>query len=106
MSSQLLINEFLTKQNISLIWEVVMDDVLQNKSQEVIIKINHIFNENLKGFFENEKHKCRNLMELNKKYISLIINYVHGTFTQKQEQQNKPQQTQQNPQPTAHATPD
>jgi len=43
MSSQILINDFLTKQNVSLIWEVIMDDVLKNKSQEVILKINNIF---------------------------------------------------------------
>ena len=53
-----------------------MDDVLKNKPQEVILKINNIFNANLKGFFDNEKQKSRNVMELNKKYISLIINYI------------------------------
>lgn len=82
------VNEFLTNQNVSLIWEVIMDDVLKHKQQEVIIKINNIFNANLKGFFENEKHKSRNVMELNKKYISLIINYIESNFSQKQ-QQNK-----------------
>ena len=42
------VNEFLTNTNVSLIWEVIMDDVLKNKPQEVIIKINNIFNSNLK----------------------------------------------------------
>ena len=86
------VNDFLTKQNVSLIWEVIMDDVLKHKPEEVIIKINNIFNSNLQGFFENEKHKSRNVMELNKKYISLIINYIDGNFQQKQPQQ--PQQPQ------------
>jgi len=95
MSSQILINDFLTKQNVSLIWEVIMDDVLKNKSQEVILKINNIFYANLKGFFDNEKQKSRNVMELNKKYISLIINYIDGNFSQKQPQQEKQQQQQQ-----------
>ena len=89
MSSQMLVNEFLTKQNVSLIWEVIMDDVLKDKSQEVISKINNIFYANLKGFFDNEKHKSRNVMELNKKYISLIINYIDGNFSQKQPQQQQ-----------------
>ena len=90
--SKMLINDFLTKQNVSLIWEVIMDDVLKNKSQEVIIKINNIFNSNLQGFFENEKHKSRNVMELNKKYISLIINYIDGNFQQKQHEYKQQQQ--------------
>lgn len=91
MSSQMLINDFLTKQNVSLIWEVIMDDVLKNKPQEVIIKTNNIFNSNLKGFFDNEKQKSRNVMELNKKYISLIINYIDSNFPQKQHQQQQHQ---------------
>jgi len=98
----MLINDFLTKQNVSLIWEVIMDDVLKNKPQEVILKINNIFNANLKGFFDNEKQKSRNVMELNKKYISLIINYIDGNFSQKQYQQQKQiqhQYTQQQKQP-------
>ena len=80
MSSQLTINDFLTKPNISLIWEVIMDDVLKYKPQEAIIKTNNIFNANLKGFFDNEKQKSRNLMEINKKYISLIINYINESI--------------------------
>ena len=63
-----------------------MDDVLKYKPQEVIIKTNNIFNSNLKGFFDNEKQKSRNLMEINKKYISLIINYINENFPQKQQQ--------------------
>ena len=94
MSSQMLVNDFLTKQNVSLIWEVIMDDVLKNKPQEVIIKITNIFNSNLKGFFENEKQKSRNVMELNKKYISLIINYIDANFSQKQPHINMQQQHQ------------
>lgn len=88
------VNEFLTNTNVSLIWEVIMDDVLKNKPQEVIIKINNIFNSNLKGFFDNEKHKSRNVMELNKKYISLIMNYIDSNFSQKQQQQHQQQQPQ------------
>ena len=91
------VNEFLTNQNVLLIWEVIMDDVLKNKPQEVIIKINNIFNSNLKGFFDNEKHKSRNVMELNKKYISLIMNYIDSNFSQKQQQQQQHQQQQQQP---------
>jgi hypothetical protein len=95
MSSQILVNDFLTKQNVSLIWEVIMDDVLKDKPQEFISKINNVFYANLKGFFENEKHKSRNVMELNKKYISLIINYIDSNFSQKQPPINMQQQQQQ-----------
>jgi len=85
MSSQMLINDFLTKKNVELIWEVIMDDILKYKPQEIILQTNKIFNSNLKGFFDNEKNKTNSLMELNKKFISLIINYIIQNFSQKQD---------------------
>ena len=39
----------------------------------------HIFQSNLNEFFTAEKNNCKNLIELNKKYILLIINYIIKT---------------------------
>jgi hypothetical protein len=41
----------------------------------------HIFQSNLNDFFNAEKNNCNNLIELNKKYILLIINYIIKTNT-------------------------
>ena len=44
-------NDFLTKENVSLLWEVIMDDdLMKNKQQSEVSQIIDIFNVNLKKF--------------------------------------------------------
>jgi hypothetical protein len=77
-------NEFLTKQNVSLLWEVIMDnDIMKNKPQTEISQIIDIFNVNLKKFHESTNNN--NLIELNKNYITLMMNFINKNF-------NKPPQ--------------
>jgi hypothetical protein len=73
------INQFLDKENIELLWEVLTDEPLIKQLCDTEIKIKtilHIFQTNLHEFFDREKNNCTSLIELNKKYIVLIINYV------------------------------
>ena len=73
------INQFLDKENIELLWEVLTDEPLIKQLCDSVIKIKtvlHIFQRNLNEFFEKERKISNSLMELNKKYILLIINYV------------------------------
>jgi hypothetical protein len=75
------INDFLTKQNVNMIWEILLDeDVLKNKSKEIIIDVSDVVNKNIKGFYENEKKITNNLIDLNKKFITLIINYINKKY--------------------------
>jgi hypothetical protein len=73
------INKFLEQENMQLLWEVLIDEPLIKELCNSDIKMNnliHIFESNIKDFFSAEKNNCNNLMELNKKYILLIINYL------------------------------
>jgi len=73
------INQFLEKENVELLWEVLIDEPLIKQLCDSVIKIKtilQIFQTNLNEFYETERKSCNNLMELNKKYILLIINYV------------------------------
>lgn len=92
------INDFLTKQNVSMIWDVLIEnDILKNKSSDIIKEVGNIVNQNIKGFFENERKVVNNLVELNKKFISLIIQYINKTYplhTQQPQQQNLKQLSQ------------
>uniref|UniRef100_A0A6C0JHA6 Uncharacterized protein n=1 Tax=viral metagenome TaxID=1070528 RepID=A0A6C0JHA6_9ZZZZ len=75
-------SNFLEKDNIELMWEVLTDEPLikQLCNSEIKLKnIMHIFESNLRDFFVTEKNNCNNLVELNKKYILLIINYIIKT---------------------------
>lgn len=74
-------NKFLDKENILLLWDVLSDEnIIKNQTEETILKINEVFRNNIRGFFENEKHKSNNLIEMNKKYIMLILQVVNNNF--------------------------
>jgi hypothetical protein len=68
-------NDFLTKQNVDLLWEVIIDDDLfKNKPKELINQIGNMFTQNLRGFNESEKNNSSNLMNMNKRFIGLMLN--------------------------------
>jgi hypothetical protein len=70
------VNDFLTKQNVDLLWEVIIDDDLfKNKPKELINQIGSIFTSHLRGFNEAEKNNSSNLMSMNKRFIGLILNH-------------------------------
>jgi len=69
--------DFLKKNNVRLLWEVLMDsDILHYKSKEFIEYILQIFQKNLIPFYENERKTPQNLVSFNKKYISLIMDMI------------------------------
>lgn len=77
------INYFLSKENISTLWDVITDeDIFKFLSKNIQNKILQIFTENLKGFFDSEKNKTKDLMDLNKIYIVFILNYIKQIYPQ------------------------
>lgn len=75
------INNFLSKNNIQLIWDVLIDeDVFKNRSKETIANINILFNKIIKDFFESEKHKYNDLIDMNKQFIRIIIDYINKYY--------------------------
>lgn len=75
------INDFLTKQNIDMLWEVLLDNNIQS---EVLREVNTFFITNIKGFFDAEKNNCSNLVTMNKKFITVIMGYINKTSNQRQ----------------------
>jgi hypothetical protein len=67
--------DFITTENIEMIWEIVLDDIKPRlKSQEQFSHARGFFINQARLFFEREKNTSQNLMEMNKKFISLIMN--------------------------------
>ena len=75
-------NIFLSKDNIKLLWDVISDEdifkYLKTNSQE---RISQMFINNLRGFYETERKKTNNVVDINKKYILLILNHIKKTYT-------------------------
>ncbi len=77
------ITNFLTKENVNTLWDVISDeDIFKALHRDAQSQILQVFSTNIKGFFENEKTKTNNLIDMNKKYIMLILNYIKTNFSQ------------------------
>lgn len=72
---------FLTKENIETLWDVISDEeIFKFLSRDIQIQIADLFSKNFKGFYEIESKKINNLIELNKKYILLILNHIKKNY--------------------------
>jgi hypothetical protein len=77
------INNFLHKENLSTLWDVISDeDIFKFLSRDIQGKVAELFTNNVNGFFEIEKTKTTSLVDINKKYIMLILNHIKKTYTQ------------------------
>ena len=77
------INNFLHKENINTLWDVISDeDIFKFLSRDIQSKVAQLFTNNVTGFFEIERIKTNNLVDINKKYIMLILNHIKKTYTQ------------------------
>jgi len=75
---------FLEKDNIDTIWEVISDeDIYTFLPKDAQLSIYKIFTENIKGFFNAEKDQTKDIIEMNKKYILLILNYIKKRYPEK-----------------------
>ena len=71
------VSAFLTKQNVNTIWDVISDeDIFKFLSKDYQNQILQLFMNNIKGFFDLEKTKNADLINMNKKYIILILNHI------------------------------
>lgn len=74
---------FNKKENIQMLWDVVSDeDIFKFLSPDVQSKIYDVFIKNIQGFFQLERTKTNaSLVEMNKKFILLILNYIKQTYS-------------------------
>lgn len=72
---------FNEKDNIRMLWDVISDeDIFRFLTPDIQGKIYQLFLSNIQGFFDNEKTKTNLLVDLNKKYILLILNHIRKTY--------------------------
>jgi hypothetical protein len=75
---------FLTEENVSMLFEIIMDeDLMQVQPPEVIDATKFVFYNNIRGFYENEKSNAQDLVDLNKQYIMLILRHVKSELIKK-----------------------
>jgi hypothetical protein len=95
MTSRQVNIDFIITENIEMIWEIVLDDIKPRlKSQEQFANARGFFINQARLFFEREKNVQQNLMEMNKKFISLIM-ISFNPQQQQQQSANNPSQSKQ-----------
>jgi hypothetical protein len=71
-----MITNFLNKDNVKILWDVISDeDIIKNQSLDFKENMFNLFTSNIRGFYDVESKKSNNLVELNKKYIMLVLNH-------------------------------
>lgn len=64
-----------------MLWELINDEELFTfLSRDIQERVYQIFLNNIKGFFETEKLTANSLVNINKKYILLVLNYIKNTY--------------------------
>jgi hypothetical protein len=72
---------FLHKDNLKILCDVIFDeDIIKNQTREFQENIFNLFMANSKGFYEVESKNITNLVDMNKKYILLILNHANKSI--------------------------
>lgn len=75
------IQNFIKKENIDTLWDVIVDeDIFKFLSRDIQGKVFQVFLDNIKGFFEAERIKTNKLIDINKKYILLILTHIRNNY--------------------------
>jgi hypothetical protein len=76
------IGQFIQKDNVTMLWEVISDEeIFKFLSRDIQSKIYQLFSNNIQGFFDSERVKTSSLVDINKKYILLILNHIKKNYS-------------------------
>jgi hypothetical protein len=83
-----IISQFTNKQNIDLLWDVLLDELhinINNKS--IVSNIRTIFESNIKLFI-SKPHNKSNILDLNKNFLTQVILAVNRLLPNFKQEQN------------------
>jgi len=73
--------QFIQKDNVEMLWDVICDEeIFRFLPRDSQAGIYQLFMNNLQGFYETERKKTNSLVDINKKYIMLILGYIKKNF--------------------------
>jgi hypothetical protein len=76
------VRQFIQEDNVAMLWEVISDEeMFKFLSRDMQAKVYQLFLNNIQGFFDNEKTKTTSLVDINKKYILLILNHIRRSYS-------------------------
>ena len=80
------LNDFIDKENVKVLWEILVEEgvVFSNHSK----KIREIFESNMVDFYNSERSRTSSLIEMDKKYIAAMIQFLKNSNNQPNNQPN------------------
>jgi hypothetical protein len=77
-------SDFLKQPNVQMIWEIIAEHpALGGQPPRVSSEVYNVMIQNIQGFYERETTRMSSLVELNKKFISILIQYISEHYAQK-----------------------
>jgi hypothetical protein len=79
--------QFMQQENVEMLWDVLKESVIYEfmpKDERVLFR-QHVV-ENVRGFYNKERHETQSLMEMNKKFIEVMLNSLKQATPVKQMQ--------------------
>jgi len=77
-------SDFLRQPNIQMIWEILLDHpVIKTQGPNVSSEVYNVLIQHIQGFYEKESTRLNTLVELNKKFISILIQHVNQHYSKK-----------------------
>lgn len=75
--------DFLSKNNMATLWEVISDeDIFKKQNTSNKNSILKLFSDHITNFYNTEsKNPNANIMEMNKKYILLLLNFIKTNYS-------------------------
>ena len=84
--------DFITTENIELLWEIILDDIKDKfRTKEHIAHARGFYINQARIFFEREKSINQKLVQMNKNFITQIMTSFSSLKQQPQQQQQQPQ---------------
>lgn len=71
------VKQFLSDDNIKMLWDLITEEQLfKSKPNDIKHNISQMFINNIEGFYHAEKTNAKSLVDLNKKYMIAILNFI------------------------------
>ena len=82
------LSQFTNKQNIKLLWEVLLDELhINTTNTKLVSNVRTVFESNVKPFTARTNPNT-NIMDLNKQFLSQVVLAVNRLFPQFKQEQN------------------
>ena len=75
-------SDFIKQPNVQLLWEILSEQlVLETKPERIRKDIYNVLTQNIRGFYTIENEKIGSLVGLNKKFISVLVQYINTNYS-------------------------